>query len=506
VHYCDAGDDCGATTTGGTGMTGDIYQYGTYANGEWIGTGSDTFETFDPARPGNVVGRYRVSTPEDINATIRAAVRAQREWAAVPGLERQYLVGRYFTKLRESTEAIAVAITREMGKPIGDARGEVGWSLVESEFMLGEAARSLGSVMPSWRRDVQNLIMRRPRGVIAAVSPWNYPFLTPMRKVAPALVFGNAIVLKPSEYTPAAACMMAELTKGILPDGLFGIVNGRGAAGQSLVSHPRINGVTFTGSVPTGKAIYQAAAANLAEVSLELGGKNPIVVHDVRDLEACLDEIARGAMQNGGQRCTSLSRVIVRRPLAKDVEAGLAERLSKVIVGEGFDPKAQIGPMAMRAQHDKVLSMIDMGVREGAKIGAGGGRAAPSGFEQGYFVQPTLLCGVSPTMRIAREEIFGPVLSVIPFDDIDEALGIVNDVEFGLAACLYSEDAWVTRRFTEQAEAGMLHVNHQTAGDPNMPFIGAKTSGVGAGSVGASAATFYTSEHSVYLKTLPPSK
>jgi acyl-CoA reductase-like NAD-dependent aldehyde dehydrogenase len=487
----------------GADMAHDTYHYGTYCGGAWVGAGDGTFETLDPARPAEVVGRYRATTAAELDAVIDAAGRAQHEWAQVPGLERQHLVGRYLAKLREATESVATAITREMGKPIGDARGEIGWSLVESEFMLGEAARSLGSVMPSWRRDVQNLILRRPRGVIAAVSPWNYPFLTPMRKVAPALVFGNAIVLKPSEYTPAAACMMAELGKGILPDGLFGVVNGKGAVGHALAAHPKVQGVTFTGSVPTGRSIYQAAAANLAEVSLELGGKNPIVLHDARDLGACIDEIVRGAMQNGGQRCTSISRVLVRRPLARDVEAGLAERFSKVVVGQGFDPAAQIGPMAMKPQHDKVIAMIEAGVREGARVAAGGGRAAPAGFEHGYFVQPTVLCGVVPGMRVAREEIFGPVLSVLPFDDIDEALGIVNDVEFGLAACLYSEDPWVVRRFTERAEAGMLHVNHQTVGDPNMPFIGAKASAVGAGSVGASAAHFYAAERSVYLKTLP---
>ena len=487
-------------------MSEEIYRFGTYASGHWTQSGEGTFETVDPAQPGKVVGRYGITSSAELDQVMGGAARAQREWAEVPGLERQYLIGRYFTKLREATEQLATAITREMGKPIGDARGEVGWSLVESEFMLGEAARSIGDVMPSWRRDVRNLIVRRPRGVIAAVSPWNYPFLTPMRKVAPALVFGNAVVIKPSEYTPAAACLLAELSKGILPDGLISVVNGRGATGQALVSHQGIHGVTFTGSVSTGRSIYQMAAANLREVSLELGGKNPIVVHDVPDLAACLDEIVRGAMANGGQRCTSLSRVIVRRSLVRDVEQGLAERLAKVVVGEGFDPAAQIGPMAMKAQHEKVLSMIRTGIAEGARVAVGGGRAAPTGFEQGYFVQPTLLCNVTPSMQVAREEIFGPVLSVIPFDDVDEALAIANGVEFGLAACLYSTDAWVINRFTERAEAGMLHVNHQTAGDPNMPFIGTKASGVGAGSVGASAARFYTTEHSVYLKTLPPKR
>ncbi len=487
-------------------MPVDAYSFGTLIAGRWAGSSQETFETLNPASPGEIVGRYRSTTTDELDAVIGAAAKAQKEWADVPGLERQYLIGRYFAKLREATADIAAAITREMGKPIGDSKGEIGWSLVESEFMLGEAARSTGNVMPSWRRDVQNLITRRPRGVIAAITPWNYPFLTPMRKVAPALVFGNAIVLKPSEYSPAAACRMAELAHGILPDGLFGIVTGKGAIGAALVSHRGVHGVTFTGSIPTGRAIYTRAADNLAEVSLELGGKNPIVVHDARDLDQCLDEISRGAMQNGGQRCTSLSRVIVRRPLVADVEAGLAERLQRVVVGEGFDPSSQIGPMAMKPQHDKVLAMIEAGVREGARVAAGGGRAAPLGFEQGYFIQPTLFAGVTPQMSVAREEIFGPVLSVIPCDDIDDALQIVNGVDFGLAACLYSEDPWVTRRFTERAEAGMLHVNHQTAGDPNMPFVGVKGSGVGAGSVGASAASFYTTEHSVYLKTLPPPK
>lgn len=485
-------------------MAHETYTYGTLIGAAWASSAADVFETVDPARPSEVVGRYSSTTPAELDLVIDAARRAQREWAEVPGLEQQQRIGRYLAKLKAATDDIANAITREMGKPVGDAKGEIGWSIIEAEFMLGESARALGSVMPSWRRDVQNLILRRPRGVIAAVTPWNYPFLTPMRKLAPALVFGNAMVIKPSEYAPAAACMMAELARGILPDGLIGIVNGRGSAGAALVAHRGVNGVTFTGSVPTGRAIYQAAASNLVEVSLELGGKNPIIVHDTRDLDACLDEIARGAMQNGGQRCTALSRVIVRRPLVADVEAGLASRLSRVVVGEGFDPAAQIGPMAMKAHQDKVLAMIDAGVREGAKLGVGGGRAAPAGCEQGYFVQPTLLCGVTPGMRVAREEIFGPVLSVIPCNDIDDALAIANDVEFGLAACLYSDDPWVVRRFTDRAEAGMLHVNHQTSGDPNMPFIGAKASGIGAGSVGASAARFYTTEHSVYVKTLPP--
>ncbi len=476
------------------------YQYSTLLSGKWCGNGDHHFETVDPAEPDKVVGSYIETMDVEVSATLRAAANSQKEWAAVPGLERQIILARYFAKLREHSAAIAIAMTREMGKPLTEARGEVGYALLEAEFMLGELARPYGWLMPSFRRDIQNQVVRRPRGVIAAISPWNYPFLTPMRKVVPALVFGNAVVLKPSEISPAAACIAAELAVGILPDGLFGILMGGATVGQALVSNPLVDGVTFTGSIPTGRAIYQLAARNLAEVSLELGGKNPIVLHDTHELDACLDEIVRGAMNNGGQRCTATSRLLVHESLAADVETGLKQRISRLVVGNGRDEKTQIGPMAMKSHHEKVLGMIRAGENEKARTVVGGAAAAPVGFERGYFVQPTLFCDVSPTMTVAHQEIFGPVLSMLTFNNIESALNIVNDVEYGLAASLFSDDPAVIRLFTEHADAGMIHINHQTAVDPNMPFIGAKNSGVGACSVGQSAANFYTAERSIYLK------
>lgn len=481
-------------------MSDPIYQYRTLLDGRWIGAGGGAFETVNPAEPEKVVGRYGASSEEEVASVVRAARRAQADWAAMAGLERHAILQRYFAKLKESAEALAQAITREMGKPIVEARGEVGYSLIEADFMLGEAARAQGWLMPSFRRDVQNTVVRRPRGVVAAISPWNYPFLTPMRKVAPALVFGNAVVLKPSEFSPAAACMAAELAVGILPEGLFGIVMGGAKVGRALVADPDVDAVTFTGSVSTGRAIYQIAAGHLAEVSLELGGKNPVVLHDTSDLGACLDEIVRGAMNNGGQRCTAVSRVLVREPLAREVEAGLAERFARLVVGNGLDEKTQVGPMAMKSHRDKVLSMIEKGRGESARVATGGEAASPPGFERGYFVKPTLLAGVTPSMSVAKQEIFGPVLSMLEYDDIDSALAMANDVEYGLAASLFSEDPRVVQRFTQGAEAGMVHVNHQTVVDPNMPFIGVKHSGVGACSVGQSAASFYTSERSIYIK------
>jgi aldehyde dehydrogenase (NAD+) len=321
-----------------------------------------------------------------------------------------------------------------------------------------------------------------------------------MRKIAPALAHGNAIVLKPSEFSPATACIIADLGRGVLPDGLLGIVLGKASTGQALVSHPLTDAVTFTGSVPTGCAIYQLAARSLAEVSLELGGKNPIVIHDTDDLDACLDEAITGALNNAGQRCTAVSRVLVQNKLAADVEAGLAQRMRSVVVGNGFHEGSRIGPLAMKAQFEKVASMVDKGVAEGARVAAGGRRLSPAGWESGYFMAPTLLCGVTPDMSVAREEIFGPVLSVLPYEHIEDALELVNDVQFGLAASLFSNDQRVVNLFIDHAEAGMLHINNQTATDPNMPFIGVKDSGVGACSVGQGASSFYSSERAVYLR------
>jgi len=481
-------------------MRDPIYGYATRLKGAWQGEGAEHFETVDPAAPETVVGRYTVSTLSEIGRVIEAARGAQREWARVPGLERQELINAYIAKLRSRSDALAEAITREMGKPLADARGEVAYSLIEAEFMAGEAARPIGQVLPSRRRDFRNLVLRRPRGVIAAVTPWNYPVLTPLRKIVPALVFGNAIVLKPSEFTPAAACIAADLAHGILPDGLFGIVLGQADTGRALVSHADINAVTFTGSVATGRAVYELAAKSLAEVSLELGGKNPIVLNDTDNLEFCLDEIVRGAMNNAGQRCTAVSRILVKRTLLADVEAGLAQRLESLKVGNGFDEAVRIGPMAMKSQFEKVMGMIAKGRADGASVVAGGQAVKPAGWETGYFIEPTLFCGVTPAMSIAREEIFGPVLSVLAYDSIDQAIDIVNGVDYGLAASIFSNDQRMVQRFIDHVEAGMVHVNHQTATDPNMPFVGVKDSGVGACSVGQSAANFYTTEYAVYLR------
>ncbi|MBM1748404.1 aldehyde dehydrogenase family protein, partial [Sulfitobacter geojensis] len=399
--------------------------------------------------------------------------------------------------IEANVEDIARAITLEMGKPIGDARGEILHSLKEARFTVAEASRAIGEVMPSARPSLRNMTIRRARGVIVASTPWNYPVLTPLRKLVPALACGNAVVLKPSEVSPAAACLMAELAAEIFPENLLQIVFGGGRVGAAITSHSGADGITFTGSVAVGKMVYAAAAANLAEVQLELGGKNAIILHDAEDLESCIDQVVDGALENGGQRCTAVSRVLVQRNLADAVEKGIAARMNRVRVGAGMEPGVAMGPMASAAHYRRVEAAIAAGEAEGARRVTGRcNNKAP-----GCFVQPTLFADVTPEMSLAREEIFGPVLSMLVYDNIGEALSILNSLEYGLAAALYSNRNDVVQQFISEAEAGMLHVNHQTSIDTNMPFVGIKSSGVGAPSIGRSVVSFYTTEHAVYIKS-----
>ena len=450
--------------------------------------------TFNPADPSQQVGSYARTDPADLASLVTIARDAQRDWASRPVAARIEVLGRWLDAIAARKEEFARAITLEQGKPLGEARGETGKALDEARFMLGIAAQPLGAVHATLRQGVMPLTTRRPRGLIAAITPWNFPILTPMRKIAPALAFGNAIIVKPSELAPAATCLAAEAAEGILPSGLLQIVLGEGALGAALVSSGA-EGVTFTGSAPTGKAVYRAAADTLAELSLELGGKNAALVHDATDLEACLDQISNAAFLCSGQRCTAISRVIVRRELAEAVTAGLVRRAEVLNPGDGCEQGVTFGPLVSAAHRANVADMVNTGIKAGARCRTGGKALDRTG----YFYAPTILDQVSRNNPVAREEIFGPVVSILTYDKLDDAFQILNDTEFGLSSALFATDAAVISRFIEESGAGMVHVNHGTTPDSNMPFVGIRNSGVGACSVGPGAAAFYTTEHAVYL-------
>ena len=452
----------------------------------------------NPANPSEVVGTFPTMSADDVPAMMATARAAQREWARIPQPERGKIVDAFLDALQARTEDIATAITREMGKVIGESRGEVNKALGEGRATTRRASAPIGEVLPSQKPGTVTYSTRRPRGVIVGINPWNFPFSTPIRKTIPALVYGNAIVLKPSISTPGAAFIMQEVADQTLPKGLFQIAYGSGNLGGALTAAQGVDAISFTGSVGTGRIVAQAAAANLAEISLELGGKNPAILNDASDLEATLDQIYMAAFAVCGQRCTAISRVIVRRDLEEDVVAGLAKRAKAAIIGDGLDSATTIGPLMGEKARADVAGFVDRARAAGANVAAGGASVEQKG---GYFYAPTILSAVTPDMEVARDEVFGPVLAVIPYDTADEALEICNDVEFGLSACLYSEQTPLVDRFVAQAESGMIHVNCGSFPEDHAPFVGVKNSSLGVGgSNGASTLHFFTQEHTVFRK------
>ncbi|MHA6689875.1 aldehyde dehydrogenase family protein [Devosia sp. A449] len=458
------------------------------------------FETRNPARPEEVVGLYAVSSAQDVDNSFAAAAAAQVAWGQKPQAERNAAMASFFNAIERRGEEIAVSITLEQGKPIAEARAETGKSLGEGRAMLGHAMSVGNAQQATWRPGFRNTVTRRPRGVIAAISPWNFPILTPMRKIAPALAFGNAIVLKPSEFTPAAAAIIAECASEHLPANLLSLAFGAGAVGDRMVRNRRVHGVTFTGSVNTGKAIYAAGADNLLELSLELGGKNAAVINDVTDIDAAVAQVAGAAFQCAGQRCTAISRILVHASLKQAVTDAIAKLAQAQVLGDGFAPGVTMGPLSHGAQLDKVESVVEQARAAGARVVTGGTRIRPESAPDGYFYAPTILGDVDPDSAAARDEIFGPVVSVLSYQSEDEAFDMLNSVGYGLTASLFSNQLSLVERFIAQCETGMVHINHGTIPDNHMPFGGIKDSGVGAYSVGPSSAAFYTSEHSVYVK------
>lgn len=455
-------------------------------------------EIKNPANPSEVVGTFRTNSPDEVPGMMAVARTAQLKWARIPQPERGNIVEAFINGLEGRAEDIAVSITREMGKIIGESRGEVAKAFGEGRATARRSSISIGEVLPSQKPGTITYSTRRPRGIILGINPWNFPFSTPMRKTIPALVYGNAVVLKPSISTPGAAFIMQEVADAILPRGLFQIAYGSGTLGSVLTAAKDVDAISFTGSVGTGRIVAQAAAANLAEISLELGGKNPAILNDASNLETVLDQIYLAAFAVCGQRCTAVSRVIVRRELEKQVVDGLAIRANAARVGNGMDSSSTIGPLLSKKARDDVSGFVDRARAAGVNIVVGGKVLEQNG---GYFYAPTILSDVTSDMEVARDEVFGPVLAVIPYDTADEALAICNDVEFGLSACLYSEQTPLVDRFVAEAESGMIHVNCGTFPEDHAPFVGVKNSSLGVGgSNGPSTLHFYTQEHTVFRK------
>ena len=472
-----------------------------FIDGQWRGAANgDTARVHNPARPCEALWEVPSSGEEDARAAVEAAAGALASWRRVPGPERAERLLRFAEGLERSRDELAEAITLEQGKALRESLGEVTRAAREARFMAGEASRVGGRTYPSERADTTCHTVLEPVGVIAAVSPWNFPVVTPVRKIAPALAYGNTVVLKPASETPWTAIRLVELFEEAgFPRGVVNLVIGGGrAVGEPLVDHPEVRGVSFTGSTAVGARLYERAARRLAKVQLELGGKNPAVVWDYADLDRCADEIVGAAFACSGQRCTALSRVIVREEQADDLAEKLVERAERLRVGDGLAEGTTMGPLVNRGQLDTVEAYVAQGRQEGARVLTGARRLVDDPEREGYFYAPTVIDEVSAASPLATEEIFGPVLPIIRVASFDDAVEVANATPYGLAASFFTPHMALVHRFTRSVRVGMIHINHGTASQAHAPFGGVKASGQGAYSIGPTARDFYTDVKTVY--------
>jgi alpha-ketoglutaric semialdehyde dehydrogenase len=483
--------------------TEQVQQHRNFIGGEWVpASGGARYAIHNPARPRECLGEFADSTEADVGAAIDAARSAADAWANTPPPQRGAVLFRFAQLLEESRTELARIITLEQGKALAEAAGEVGRAAAEARFMAGEASRAVGQTFPSERPGYTCHTVAEPLGVVAAISPWNFPVVTPVRKIAPALTWGNTVVFKPSSLTPwSAVFLMQLLEKAGLPPRVVNLVTGPGArVGDALVRDRRIDGITFTGSTTVGAQISEGAARRLARAQLELGGKNPAVVLDYPDLDDAAREIVAAAFQCSGQRCTAISRVIVDERQADTLVERIMAHVARLEVGDGLDPGTTMGPLVSHGQLRSVDRYVRQGVDSGAALLAGGRALSGNPESDGYYYAPTVFDRVAADSPLAAEEIFGPVLPILRVQGLDQAIAIANSTRYGLAASLFTSRLGYVQEFTRRVQAGMIHVNHGTASQAHVPFGGVKDSGQGAYSIGPSAREFYTNVKAVYVK------
>jgi aldehyde dehydrogenase (NAD+) len=462
-----------------------------YIGGQWRPAASGrTFEQHNPAKLAEVTGTFAESGAQDADAAIAAAKAAFPEWRALSPQARKRFLEQSLGAMRARRDEIAAVITRENGKSLREARNEVDSGLREMDYQISEGLRACGQTVPVEAGGTLAYSTREPLGPVGIVTPWNFPFNVPSRKCTPALMAGNTVVLKPASLTPRTGLLYAELiAAGGVPPGAINCVTGAGrAVGNAIVGDSRIKAISFTGSTAVGKAIQVEAARNLTPTQLELGGKNPAIVLADADLDHAVAEIVRAAYTVAGQWCTSTSRVIVVEEIAEQLTSKLVAAVRGIVV--------------CGAQQQKdVLRYIDVGKAEGARLLCGGAALTGAAHDGGCFVAPTIFGGVTRTMKIAREEIFGPVLVIVTVRDFEEAVAVANDVAYGLASSIFTNDLKRALTYMERAEVGIAHVNLMTPmREPQLPFGGVKESGVGLPEAGSSAIEFFTHHKVCYVK------
>jgi acyl-CoA reductase-like NAD-dependent aldehyde dehydrogenase len=473
--------------------------FGNFMAGAWE-TSGDAVENVNPSDTADVIGRYAQAAPDDLGRALDAARAAQRTWARTGLEQRQAVLQAVGEELMARAGELGELLSREEGKPRAEGVGEVYRSGQFFTYYAAEVLRQMGETADSVRAGIEIDIRREPMGVVAVISPWNFPMATAAWKIAPALAFGNAVVWKPANLTPASAWALTEIiARQDLPAGLFNLTMGSGGGlGAALAASPAIDAVSFTGSQPVGKSIAQAAAANLTKVQLELGSKNALAVMDDADLDVAVAAAVGGAYGGTGQKCTASSRLVVHRAVHDAFVERVADAARALNVGPALAEGTQMGPVASAAQLRSNLDYMDLARAEGCAVVCGGDRLARE--TEGFYMSPALLAGGANAMRVNREEIFGPIACVIAVDDYAEALAVVNDTEFGLTAGIVTQSLARAAHFRRHAEAGCVMVNLPTAGtDYHVPFGGRKQSSLGSREQGRYAEEFYTQVKTSYI-------
>src|SRR3954464_11122461 len=458
--------------------------YRNFIGGKWIESSSTiSWQNINPANTDDILGTIRQATREEARAAVEAASSAFRDWRATPAPARGKIVAKAARLMEENKEELAQLLTHEEGKTIGESRGELQRSINVADFCAGESRRMNGETIQSEVPSNFAYPAQQPLGVVACVTPWNFPVAIPVWKIAPALVAGNAVVFKPASLTPATAVRIVEIFEEAgIPKGVLNLILGSGSdAGDEIINHPAVKAVSFTGSNQVGIRLYEEVSRRGAKAQCEMGGKNPVVVLEDADLDLAVESTAQGAFGSSGQRCTATSRAGVINDVADEFVAALVKRAQSMRIGAGNDPQTEMGPSVDENQFKTVLSYIDIGREDGATLICGGSRAEGDGLDKGYFVHPAVFDHVTSEMRIAREEIFGPVLSVLRVKDFDEAMRVANDCEYGLSSSIFTNDTNLVYRFVDEIESGMTHINSPTTGgEAHIPFGGIKHTGLGA--------------------------
>lgn len=473
-----------------------------YINGEWTASKNSRFtEIINPAN-GSVLGKVLLSTSKDVDNAVAAAKAAQKKWRLVPAPQRAEILYQVGALMKERKERLSQILTSEMGKVIEEARGEVQEGIDMAFYMAGEGRRLTGDTTPSELKDKFAMSVRVPVGIVGIITPWNFPIAIATWKSFPAIVAGNAVIWKPATETPLMAQELVNIfTEAGLPKGVINLVTGSGAeVGDAIVEHPDIDVISFTGSNEVGRRIAEKCGRSLKRVSLEMGGKNAVIVMEDADLDLAVEGILWSAFGTSGQRCTACSRIIVHEKVTEELEQRLLAEMKKLTIGNGLEDGIKVGPVINERAIKKIHQYVEIGQEEGAKLLAGGSILEDKHLGNGYYYAPTLFTNVRPTMRIAQEEIFGPVTSIIPVQSLEEAIEINNGVSYGLSSAIFTKN--VNNVFTAQRDldTGIVYINAGTTGaEIHLPFGGSKGTGNGHRDSGVQALDVFTEWKSVYV-------